>query len=412
MSESFQNRDLIIQSLYEFSMGIIRGENGTELISKHDNELNQVSPEDVISVVDMLVDSNPDLEKLKKGINKVLNVLYKRLNETEIPEYPESHFLNCMKLENIELDTRLVKLKPLIRKINSTSEDIQEALFRELKGKLEDLQDFQKHYLRKENILFPYIEMERKDHRCLSVMWSFHDDIKKVLKILIQELGFENPDMKKLNASLGNLFFWMNAIKFREEKILFPVIFNELHENDWKDMLMQSSEIGYAFIEPPELSIDNSTKTDIIKSGEKEAGWKNIANVSLDFGTGSMSIEQAVLMLNHLPVDMTLIDKNDRVVYFSDPAHRVFGRSKAIIGREVQKCHPPESMHIVNQLLDSFKRGEKKKESFWVKVKDKMILIEYFALYDCSGTYAGTVEVSQDVSEIRELKGEKRLLDI
>ena len=412
MSESFQNRDLIIQSLYEFSMGIIRGENGTVLISKHDSELNQVTPEDVISVVDMLVDSNPDLEKLKKGINKVLNVLYKRLNEIEIPEYPESHFLNVMKLENIELDTRLVKLKPLIRKINSTSDNIQEALFREIKGKLEDLQDFQKHYIRKENILFPYIEMERKDHRCLSVMWSFHDDIKKVLKILIQELSFKSPDMKKLNTSFGNLFFWMYAVRFREEKILFPIVFNELHENDWKDMLMQSSEIGYAFIEPPKLSIDNSAKTDIKKSGEKETGRMNITNVSMDFGTGNMSIKQALLMLNQLPVDITLIDENDRVIYYSDPANRVFTRSKAIIGREVQKCHPPESMHIVNQLLDSFKKGEKKKESFWVNVKDKMILIEYFALYDSSGTYAGTVEVSQDVSEIRELKGEKRLLDI
>jgi DUF438 domain-containing protein len=117
------------------------------------------------------------------------------------------------------------------------------------------------------------------------------------------------------------------------------------------------------------------------------------------------------MMLNHLPVDMTLVDENDEVRYFSTPGDRIFPRSKAIIGRKVENCHPPSSVHVVTELLDAFKAGKKDKESFWIQMGKKFILIQYFALRDEKGTYKGTLEVSQDVSEIRSLTGEKRLMD-
>ncbi len=118
------------------------------------------------------------------------------------------------------------------------------------------------------------------------------------------------------------------------------------------------------------------------------------------------------MLFNHLPVDITFIDKDDRVVFYSDPPHRIFPRSKAVIGRTVQNCHPPESVSIVNELLDAFRAGQKNKESFWINMRGKVILIEYYALRDAEGSYAGTMEVSQDVTTIKSLKGEKRLLDM
>jgi DUF438 domain-containing protein len=117
------------------------------------------------------------------------------------------------------------------------------------------------------------------------------------------------------------------------------------------------------------------------------------------------------MMLNHLPVDMTFVDEHDEVRYFSTPGHRIFPRSKAIIGRLVENCHPPSSVHIVKELLDAFKAGKKDKESFWIQMGPKFILIQYFAVRDEQGNYRGTLEVSQDISEIRKLEGEKRLME-
>jgi len=116
-------------------------------------------------------------------------------------------------------------------------------------------------------------------------------------------------------------------------------------------------------------------------------------------------------MLNHLPVDVTFVDENDKVRYFSTPGDRIFPRSKAIIGRLVENCHPPSSVHIVKELIDSFRKGEKKKESFWIQVGEKLVLIQYFALHDKEGNFHGTLEVSQDITDIRKLEGEKRLME-
>jgi len=112
-----------------------------------------------------------------------------------------------------------------------------------------------------------------------------------------------------------------------------------------------------------------------------------------------------------LPVDITMIDENDRVCFFSNPKERFFPRSKAIIGRTVQNCHPPESVHVVDDLVKAFKSGEKDSESFWIQMKGRFVLIQYFALRDEDNAYKGCIEVSQDVTDIRKLNGEKRLMD-
>jgi len=116
-------------------------------------------------------------------------------------------------------------------------------------------------------------------------------------------------------------------------------------------------------------------------------------------------------MINNLPVDVTYVDENDEVRYFSTPNHRIFPRSKAIIGRLVENCHPPSSVHIVKDLIDAFKSGKKNQESFWIEMGEKFILIRYFALRDEDGKYKGTLEVSEEVSTIRKLTGEKRLME-
>jgi hypothetical protein len=127
--------------------------------------------------------------------------------------------------------------------------------------------------------------------------------------------------------------------------------------------------------------------------------------------TGEINIEQLELIFDNLPVDITYVDDNDTVVYYSDPKHRIFPRTISIIGRKVQNCHPHDSVHIVNKIVESFKSGKKDEASFWIKMGDKFILIKYIALRNSKNEYKGVLEVSQEVSDIRKLKGEKRLLD-
>ena len=131
----------------------------------------------------------------------------------------------------------------------------------------------------------------------------------------------------------------------------------------------------------------------------------------INLGTGKVNVEQIKLIFNHLPVDITFVDENNKVCYFSTPPKRIFPRTTAIIGREVSNCHPPESVHVVEQIVESFRSGEKDQADFWIKMRGEYILIQYFAVRDENGNYKGVIEVSQEISGIKALEGEKRLLD-
>jgi hypothetical protein len=227
---------------------------------------------------------------------------------------------------------------------------------------------------------------------------------------------------------------------FKEEHVIFPVAMETLTLKEWKQIQQQIMQLGYVYIEPPEKNIlakkagaesskkqphghqkeDNShqkeekyTHPGSLPELEAESveGKIPLDAVMLGLETGHLSLEEIKLMINKLPLDITYVDQNDRVRFFSNPEERFFPRSKAIIGRTVQNCHPPESVHIVEKILKAFKAGEKDKARFWIQMKGKFILIEYYALRDDKGNYRGTIEVSQDLTELRKLEGEQRLLD-
>jgi DUF438 domain-containing protein len=217
--------------------------------------------------------------------------------------------------------------------------------------------------------------------------------------------------MKLLNRKIGDLFFAMYTIRFREEYILFPVISNMFNYDEWSSMLSQSYEVGFAFISPPKKPLNKESTIESTIEANKIISRSNFTDSLIDLNTGQLTIDQIILMINNLPVDVTYVDENDEVRYFSTPSHRIFPRSKAIIGRLVENCHPPSSVHIVKDLIDAFKSGEKDQESFWIEMGNKFILIRYYALRDEEGSYKGTLEVSEEVSSIRKLTGEKRLME-
>ncbi len=412
MSEFINNTENRVNDLQAFVTGLINKEKGSELIKRYADAIELVQPWDVVVLVDRLMKEGGDIEAVKSGVNKALNMLYKGLISTEIPDYTAIPFLQSLVSENHELNHRLMEIRPLIKGFNQKEidEEARREILDEISDRVYELQQFEVHYVKKENILFPYVEKYLKEYGCLPLMWSYHDDIRRYEKEIIDIIADENTDLKRLNRLLGDLFFVMYAIRFREEYILFPVIFSLIPGEAWDEMMKQSVAEGFAFIDTPEFTIVARDR----KKQEEAPSLNpviNDLNAVLDMGTGLLKLEQAIMMLNHLPVDMTYVDENDEVRYFSTPGHRIFPRSKAIIGRLVENCHPPSSVHIVKELLDAFKAGAKSKESFWIQMGEKFILIQYFAIHDEKGTYKGTLEVSQDISDIRKLEGEKRLVE-
>jgi len=412
MSEFINNNQARVDSLYNFCFQLIKGEKGTELIKKHQEAIDQFMPNDIILVVHRLVEANVAIEDLKIGINKALNVFHEVIHKHPKAQVGSNHFLGIMMKENNELDARLKEIKPLAKRINTCEGVALVAEIALLKAKIQDLANMEKHYQRKENIFFPYFEKQFPEYKCLGVMWSIHDDIRRVQKHLVSELQSSFIDLKLINRLLGDLFFFMYAIISREEYLLFPVALNAVSDELWDEMNKQSHEIGFSFIEAPEFikAEKKSVKKTIGMKG-REFDVDQLGDTLLNFETGLMTLKQAMMLLNYLPVDITMIDENDRVCFFSNPKERFFPRSKAIIGRTVQNCHPPESVHVVDDLVKAFKSGDKDSESFWIQMKGRFILIQYFALRDEDNAYKGCIEVSQDVTDIRELDGEKRLID-
>jgi DUF438 domain-containing protein len=176
-----------------------------------------------------------------------------------------------------------------------------------------------------------------------------------------------------------------------------------LSETDWYEIQKQSLEIGFCLYDPP-----TEWRPEKMEANSKEEIPQSIINIQLP--SGSFSVEELLAILNTLPVDMTFVDKEDKVKYFSQSRDRIFQRNRAILNRDVRHCHPPASAHIVDKILKDFKSGKQDRAPFWIKMGDKLIHVEYFALRNNKGAYQGTLEVSQDLTSYRKLKGEQRIL--
>jgi len=387
---------LRIQKLTEVFYAIYYGRYGLQVIRQNQEFIGQVQPEDIIRITDKLVRNNLPMAALKTGISKFLNALYKPLASFDLPAPQADGLLNCCMINNAEMEVRLKSARPLIKKFNYApdNQELRKEL-REIAGELEKMVNY---YIIKENIIFPVLEQHWKDYRCLKVMWSIHDDIRKELQSLAAWLSEETTDITTFNRLAGDLSFHMNAIRFREERILFPVMLKTIPEEKLNTLLPQCVRIGFPYYNPEIPDMDGIQ--------EEKANSNEV-----DLKTGVLSPEQIMLIFNHLPVDITFIDENDKVSYFSSPPDRIFPRSEAVIGRDVRNCHPPQSVKVVEKIVNAFRKGERDTATFWIKVKEETVLIQYFACRDAQGTYRGVIEVSQAITSMQSLTGERRLLD-
>lgn len=386
MSEISNHREERVKKLIALFHAILEKNDPVGAIKKSESLMERIIPSDIIFVVDELVRQNIPMQDLKTGINKFLNVLHKAIQSHPQKTFPQGSLFGMFLKKNEALDAQLKALRPLIKLLNTDPSDTETQ--NKVRESLEDLLKYDEYYKIKENILFPVLEAHWPNFRCLGVMWSFHDDIRHDLRSLITILKSGSPEIKTFNRLIGNVYFNMYAIKFREEAILYPYA-AETIPPDLLDALL------------PEITGSKMPH-------ESQRG--NLPSDLIDLVTGQLSAEQVRLIFNHLPVDITYVDENNKVRYFSTPGKRIFPRSKAIIGRDVNNCHPPESVHVVEEIVESFRSGKEDQASFWINMKNEMILIQYFAVRDEKGHYRGVIEVSQEISGIKSLQGERRLL--
>ncbi len=320
------------------------------------------------------------------------------IHRSEQPEDQPGHPIHTFKLENKEIDL-LVNFKIQLHFERFEKDDQNDNIYKLIED-LNLLLDIDKHYSRKENLLFPYLE-KYGIYGPTQVMWGVDDNIRHAIKEAKQKLMHYNSEEKQ--ALIDGLYFVIREVTemiFKEENILFPMALQTLTEDEWVKIAHESEEIGYCLTGP----------AGIWKPERKAIQGEAMSDGFIRMETGILSLQQLELMLNHLPVDITFIDQDDVVRYFSHGKERIFARTKAVIGRTVQNCHPPKSVHVVEQLLEDFKSGIKDVEDFYIKFRDIYVYIRYFAVRDENGNYMGTLEFTQNIGPILEIEGEKRIL--
>lgn len=397
MSEFSTHQSQKIADLTELFEAIIYKQKAAETIHKFQSTtIANITPDDVVIFVHQLVDSGYPMDDIKSGINKLLNVLRRPLDEFRYEKPADDSFFGVCIQNNAQAISHLNKIRPYILEIN------KKALTSEIKTELitlwTDVQKFTDYYQIKENILFPLVEKYVADYRCISVMWSIHDDIRKNINQLIDILNLNDTDLKHLNRLTGDIFYNIYSIIFREERLLFPVIQKYIPADEIENIWNESVESGFPYINPPK-------KENVMEKNK-------VPSDLIELKSGQLTAEQIVLVFSHLPVDITFVDENNKVRFFSTPKERIFHRTNAVIGRDVHNCHPKESVHVVEQIVEAFRAGKKDKADFWISMRNgKRVLIQYFAVRNEHNEYKGVIEVTQEISEIQRLEGDRRILD-
>jgi len=369
--------------------------------------LSQIPYGEVVEVEQELIAEGLPEEEILDLCDAHSSVLEGRVDLSALKPVPDGHPVDVFRKENEEIRNVTNAIFALISDIlHSSSESVREQVIK-LRGLYNNLYDVDKHYQRKEYLLFPYLE-KLEITGPPKVMWGKHDEIRELIKGSIEVLQVDSLTREELEAAaemvLKPAARSAQEMITKEEEILFPMALDTLNESDWYEISRQSIEIGFCLYDPP---VD--WRPEWVAEQSINESQKSGSHIQLP--SGSFSAEELLAILNTLPVDMTFVDKDDKVKYFSQGAERIFQRNRAILNRDVRHCHPPASAHIVDKIIEDFKSGRENRAPFWINMGGKkMIHIEYFALRNEKGEYLGTLEVSQNVQPYRDLEDEQRIL--
>ena len=405
MSDSTQTKSNQQEALKEIIRDLHSGVPVEQLQKKFKKIIEKTSPEEIAQMENALINEGFPPSEIQRLCDVHVQVFEKSLAKVGKAKKIAGHPINTYILENREAKRILKQIGSLTRRLKRTGTSAKDS--DKLNQAMARLMDIETHYVRKENQLFPALEAKNFTGPT-QVMWGKHDEIRKLLKSvaeLIQEQSWPT-----VQCEFGRLASSIKKMIFLEEKILFPTAAKKLQDAEWADIKKGEAEIGYAWVKPANLWDANIAARKAVTAESVPVDTEE-QHPLISLAEGKMTVEQVSMMLKCLPIDITFVDENNRVCFYSDSKERIFPRSPAIIGRLVENCHPPKSVHVVQEIVNSFRAKQKDVAEFWIQLDEKFIHIRYFPVFDDAGVYRGVVEVSQDASGIRSLSGEKLLLD-
>ncbi len=408
MSEMIDNSRFRKDKLKELILKLHEGKDPGEVRAELSSTLKQIPYGEVVEVEQELIKEGLPESEVLRLCDIHGEVLNGHIDQSGARQVPEGHPVDVFMKENRELLKVTRKAEQLLGILYSVSEDNFREHTLHILSCFNDLMDVDKHYKRKEYLVFPYLEKKDITGPPM-VMWGKHDEIREQLKACIEILRTEGLKKTDLEDAVELLFApvlkALEDMTKKEEDILFPMCMDVLATDDWWQIHRQTLEFGFTLYDP-EVDWKPEGVTD---EGSSEKGVLSESG-AIQLPSGSFTAGEIMAILNTAPFDMTFVDKNDKVKYFTQGTERIFARSRSIINRDVRLCHPPGSVHVVEKIIDDFRSGKASHAPFWIQMRGKFIHIEYFALRGENGEYLGTLEVSQDLTDLRKLEGEQRIL--
>ncbi|MFA5577810.1 MAG: DUF438 domain-containing protein [Tissierellaceae bacterium] len=321
---------------------------------------------------------------------------------------PEGHPINTYIREVRAIRSLLSEMKEMLTKkfIRNPWEEIYEKL-----------EEIKVHFARKQNQLYPVLEKKDFD-KPTKVMWTLEDNIEAMINKGKASLkDGEEVEFLEIQKKLIDM---IEEMMVKEEEILYPTSMNLITDQEFIIMRSGDDEIGYCLIDTPPTYKDalvkneNKLKDDFIKDLsqllDRHGIIQDLSSESvLEVSRGQLTLEQINLIFKHLKIDLSYIDENEIVRFYTDTKHRIFPRSPGVIGREVQNCHPKESLDKVMEVIGEFREGRQDEAEFWIDTGEKFIYISFTAVRDEEGNFKGVLEMMQDVTRIRGLEGSQML---
>lgn len=405
MSELINNSAKRKELLKHLILQLHSGEAPDVVRKRLEEYLRTVPYNEVVEVEQELISEGLPEEEVLRFCDIHTAVLDGHIEQTHAKPVTAGHPVDTFKKENRELEKVITQVRALFEKAPGLEASEVKGFLLKLKALYNALSDVDKHYRRKEYLLFPFLEK----HGITGppkVMWGKHDETRELLKAAHEVLDIqEEISVQDLCTvivyTLEPVLASLEGMIMKEEEILLPMCMDTLTDIEWYQIYQQTLEFGFCLYDPKD-----KWQPEDIQVGE--VSYSGNGNVQLP--TGSFSIDELTAFFNLLPMDITFVDKDDKVKFFSLGPHRIFDRNRAIIGRSVQLCHPPGSVHVVEQILNDFKSGKESNAVFWINFKGQFIYIEYIAMRGENGEYLGVVECTQDLTALRKLEGEQRLL--
>jgi DUF438 domain-containing protein len=405
MSEIINNSKHRIATLKEIILKLHAGADPETVRQELTEIVEEVDATEIAAMENQLIEEGMAATEIQSMCDLHAQVLRDITNEPKEIKIDPGHPIDTFRLENFALGNLVEKIREIAEPLSGKSDEEAEKIRVSILTELNTLMDIEKHYSRKENLLFPFLE-KHEITGPTQVMWGKDDEVREFLKGFAKSLkaaGTQNEITAAVAEQGEKALHQLTEMIYKEENILFPMSLDTLTDQEWSEIFHQSALIGWCLVEPRSGYKPSEQANPPVSA--KIAGEQAIA-----LGTGHLHLEQLKAIFAVLPVDLTFIDVDDKVAFFSHRPDAIFPRNTTVLGRKVQHCHPPKSVHMVEQILDDFKSGAQEHADFWINFRGVFAHIRYFAVREESGKYLGTLEVTQDVTAIRALKDERRLL--